>query len=78
LAIAGEEAFIADTREEALLLAGAAHPEADGIVYRYVYPDGSLAYNLVTMKLVDDPAVVAQARAQDEASSAATSSTTSS
>jgi hypothetical protein len=66
LAIAGEEAFIADTQEEALALARAAHPEDDGIVYRYVYPDGSLAYNRVTLEWVDEPSAIAQARARDE------------
>src|SRR4051812_30862787 len=50
LAIAGEEPFIADTQEEALALARAAHPEDEGIVYRYVYPDGSLAYNYLTLE----------------------------
>jgi hypothetical protein len=66
LAVAGEEAFIADTQEEAMALARAAHPEDEGIVYRYVYANGSLAYNYVTMEEVHDPAELARSRAQHE------------
>jgi hypothetical protein len=36
LCIAGEELFVADTPEEALRLASAAHPEDDGRFTRYV------------------------------------------
>ncbi len=40
LAVAGEEAFIAETTDEALEKAWAAHPEERGsTVGRYVYPD---------------------------------------
>ena len=40
IAVAGQEAFIADTTEEALAKAHAAHPEERaGVVCRYVFPD---------------------------------------
>lgn len=38
LAVAGQEAFIADTPEEALELAEAAHPEDTGVIFQYVIP----------------------------------------
>jgi hypothetical protein len=66
LAVAGEEAFIADTQEEAMALARAAHPEDEGIAYRYVNAHGTLEYNYVTLEVVGDPATVARVRAQDE------------
>jgi hypothetical protein len=37
LAVAGQEAFIADTFEEAWAKARAAHPEDDGAMCRYVF-----------------------------------------
>jgi hypothetical protein len=40
LALAGQEAFIADTPEEARALARAAHPEDDGMFSLYVPPLG--------------------------------------
>src|SRR5438067_1651950 len=40
LAIAGQEAFIADTPEEARAMARAAHPEDDGMFGLYVPPLG--------------------------------------
>lgn len=36
LAVAGQEAFIADTAEEAWALARAAHPDDDGALVKYV------------------------------------------
>jgi hypothetical protein len=39
LAVAGQEAFIADTPEEAWALARAAHPEDDGVLSQYVFPN---------------------------------------
>lgn len=36
ICIAGEELFVADTPEEALALATAAHPEDDGSFLRYI------------------------------------------
>jgi hypothetical protein len=39
LAVAGQEAFIADTPEEARALARAAHPEDTGILAQYVRPE---------------------------------------
>jgi hypothetical protein len=40
LAVAGQEAFIADTGAEAEARAKAAHPEDEGILTRYVFPPG--------------------------------------
>lgn len=40
LAVAGQEAFIADTHEEAWARAKAAHPEDDGAISQYVRPPG--------------------------------------
>jgi hypothetical protein len=40
LAIAGEQAFVADTPAEAWELARAAHPEDDGAISQYVPPEG--------------------------------------
>ncbi len=39
LAVAGQEAFIADTPEEAWAMAKAAHPDDDGAFSRYVFPN---------------------------------------
>jgi hypothetical protein len=39
LAVAGQEAFIADTPEEAWAMAKAAHPDDDGAFGRYVFPN---------------------------------------
>ena len=39
LAVAGQEAFIADSPEEALALAEAAHPEDNGVLFQYVRPE---------------------------------------
>jgi hypothetical protein len=39
LVVAGEEAFIADTPEQAWAMAGAAHPEDNGALGRYVFPN---------------------------------------
>jgi hypothetical protein len=39
LAVAGQEAFIGDTTEEAWGKAKAAHPEDDGAFCQYVYPE---------------------------------------
>jgi hypothetical protein len=38
LAVAGQQAFIAETGEEALALARAAHPDDQGILTQYVFP----------------------------------------
>ena len=40
LAVAGQEAFIADTIEEVLALAKAAHPDDEGLLSQYVFPRG--------------------------------------
>jgi hypothetical protein len=40
LAVAGQEAFLADTPEDALAMAKAAHPEDQGSLVRYVLPPG--------------------------------------
>ena len=39
LAVAGQEAFIADSPEEAWALAMAAHPDDDGALLQYVRPE---------------------------------------
>jgi hypothetical protein len=39
LAVAGQEAFIADTPEEVWAMAEAAHPDDDGVLSRYVFPN---------------------------------------
>jgi hypothetical protein len=39
IAVAGQEAFIADSSEEAYALAKAAHPDDDGIIDQYVRPE---------------------------------------
>jgi hypothetical protein len=39
IAVAGEEVFIADTPEEAWAMAKAAHPEDNGALSRYVFPN---------------------------------------
>jgi hypothetical protein len=36
LAVAGEEAFVADSAEQAIALARTAHPEDDGLLVQYV------------------------------------------
>jgi hypothetical protein len=38
IVVAGEELFVADTHEEALVLAKAAHPEDKGLLGQYIYP----------------------------------------
>ena len=40
IAVAGQEAFMADTGEEAEARAKAAHPEDEGILVQYVLPPG--------------------------------------
>jgi hypothetical protein len=40
VAVAGQEAFIADTAEESWRLARAAHPNDDGAISQYVFPEG--------------------------------------
>jgi hypothetical protein len=39
LVVAGQEAFIADTPEEARAMAEAAHPDDDGAFGQYVFPN---------------------------------------
>src|SRR5436309_500330 len=68
VAVAGKEAFIADTEEEALALARAAHPGDEGLIYTSVRRDQALADNMVAIQLVDDPAVNARARARNPSS----------
>ena len=38
VAVAGQEAFVADTPEEARRLAKATHPEDNGLLCQYVFP----------------------------------------
>jgi hypothetical protein len=40
LAVAGQEAFLGDTVEEAVALAKAVHPDDDGMFVEYVLPPG--------------------------------------
>jgi hypothetical protein len=40
VAVAGQEAFIADTADTAWRMARAAHPEDDGAISQYVFPQG--------------------------------------
>lgn len=40
VAVAGQEAFVADTPESARSLARAAHPDDDGLIAQYVRPEG--------------------------------------
>jgi hypothetical protein len=40
VAVAGQEAFIADTPEEAVARARAAHPDDEGLLSQYVFPPG--------------------------------------
>jgi hypothetical protein len=42
VAVAGEEAFIADTVGRAWEIARAAHPEDDGAISQYVFPEEGL------------------------------------
>jgi hypothetical protein len=42
VAVAGEEAFVADTHEEAWAQARAAHPDEDGAISQYVFPKGAV------------------------------------
>jgi hypothetical protein len=39
LVVAGQEAFVADTPDEAWAMANAAHPDDDGALGRYVFPN---------------------------------------
>jgi hypothetical protein len=39
LTVAGQEAFIADSPEESLRMARAAHPDDDGAIGQYVFPN---------------------------------------
>lgn len=46
IAVAGQEAFIADSPEEVLALAKAAHPDDDGVQFQYVRAEeGPRIYN---------------------------------
>lgn len=40
VAVAGQEAFIAESGEEAEALARAAHPDDEGLLSQYVFPPG--------------------------------------
>lgn len=47
IAVAGQEAFIADSAEEAWAMAKAAHPDDDGVIDQYVRPEpGPRIYSL--------------------------------
>ena len=66
VAVAGQEAFIADTDEEARSRAQAAHPEDEGLVFTGVSRNRTLAENLTVIHLVNDPLLNARGQAQDE------------
>ena len=68
VAVAGQEALIAETEAEAKAWARAAHPEDDGLVIRYIPPEHvmSLKEPLATLEIVTDPEEIARSRAQDE------------
>jgi hypothetical protein len=40
IAVAGQEAFIADTPEDAVAQARATHPDDEGLLSQYVFPPG--------------------------------------
>jgi hypothetical protein len=46
IAVAGQEAFVADTLEQALSQAKAAHPDDEGLLVQYVFPPGGLTIAL--------------------------------
>jgi hypothetical protein len=68
VAVAGQEAFIADSPEEAEAWARAAHPEEDGLLIQYVPLEHQLSpnENLVTLEIVTDPEELARSRVQHE------------
>jgi hypothetical protein len=66
VAVAGQEAFIADTEEQARASAQATHPEDEGLIYTGVSRDQTLAENMIAIQLIDDPLVNARAQAQDQ------------
>jgi hypothetical protein len=53
VAVAGQEAFIADLPGEARKLAKAAHPEDDGVIGQYVMPPGGPRIYAVRRTLAD-------------------------
>jgi hypothetical protein len=63
VAVAGQELFIADTYQEALDKARAAHPDDDGYWAQHVT---SMKENHLTFDIETDPERIAQSRAQDE------------
>jgi hypothetical protein len=65
VAVAGQEAFIAETTEEAEAKARAAHPEDDGLVIRVVPFDHQISpgENPVTMEIETDPEELARSYA---------------
>ncbi len=63
VAVAGQELFIADTYQEALDMARAAHPDDDGYWVQRVTP---MKENHLTFDIEIDPERIAQSRAQSE------------
>jgi hypothetical protein len=68
VAVAGQEAFIAESEEEARAWARAAHREDDGLVIRYIPPEHVMSLNepLATLEIGTDPEEIALSRAQHE------------
>ena len=62
VAVAGQEALIAETEEEARAWARAAHPEDDGLVIRSIPPELVMSLNepLATLEIETDPEVIAE------------------
>ncbi len=65
VAVAGQEAFIAETTEEAEARARAAHPEDDGVVIRVIPLESQISpgMNPVTMEIETDPEELAVSHA---------------
>ena len=63
VAVAGQEAFIAESEEEAKAWARAAHPEDDGLVIRVMPLEHQLSYPYqVTFEIETDPDETAESR----------------
>jgi hypothetical protein len=63
VAVAGQEAFIADTYQEAWAMATAAHPDDDGVWGQYV---PSMNENFIIFDIETDPAQLARAQVQNQ------------
>jgi hypothetical protein len=70
IAVAGQEAFIAENEEEAKAWARATHPEDDGLVIRVVPHEHEIDPNVnpvaLEIEILTEPEEIAMRRAQDE------------